>query len=122
MLALVDKCAAIVAIRHAREEVLTVSLDSVDFRNSVRVGDVLVLRGRLNAVFNSSMECEVEVHSEHPGTGERRLTTRAFVTMVAVDRDGRPTAAPCLESATDEHRRRAAAAEQRRQQRLARRG
>jgi len=119
VLALLDKCAAVAAMRHARSEVLTVSLDSVEFQSSVRVGDVLVLRGHLNAAFHSSMEAEVEVLSENPLTGERRLTTRAFVTMVAVNAQGRPTRVPALDPANDEERRRFAQAEGRRQRRLA---
>jgi acyl-CoA hydrolase len=121
VLALVDKCAAIVAMRHARSEVVTASLDSVDFRSGVRVGNILVLHGRLNAVFRSSMEVEIEVHSEDPLTGERHLTTRAFVTMVAMTADGRIVAAPPLDFVTDDERERAAAAEARRRERIARR-
>ena len=121
VLALIDKCAAIAAIRHARTEVVTASLDSVDFKSSVRVGNVLVLTGRLNAVFRSSMEVEVEVHAENPLTGERHLTTRAFVTMVAMGADGHPVPAPPLPASSDEARARLAAAEGRRRARLARR-
>jgi acyl-CoA hydrolase len=121
VLALVDKCAAIVAMRHARSEVVTASLDSVDFRSGVHVGNVLVLVGRLNAVFGSSMEIEIDVHSEDPFSGVRRLTTRAFVTMVAVSREGRPQAAPRLEFVSDEERLRATAAATRRRERIARR-
>ena len=121
VLALVDKCAAIVAMRHARSEVVTAALDSVDFRSGVRVGDVLVLKGRLNAVFNSSMEIEIEVHSEEPKTGERRLTTRAFVTMVAMGPKGRPAPAPRLTLVSDEEKQRAGAAAERRRERIARR-
>jgi acyl-CoA hydrolase len=121
VLALVDKCAAIVAMRHARSEVVTASLDSVVFRSGVRVGNVLVLQGRLNAVFSSSMEVEVEVHSEDPLTGARRLTTRAFVTMVALGREGRPAPAPPLRLVSDEDRERADAAAARRRDRIARR-
>jgi len=121
VLALVDKCAAIVAIRHARSEVVTASLDSVDFHSGVRVGDVLVLNGRLNAVFGSSMEIEIEVHAEDPFTGSRRLTTQAFVTMVAVGPDGRPARAPRLALTTDAERERAVAAAARRRERIARR-
>jgi acyl-CoA hydrolase len=121
VLALVDKCAAIVAIRHARAEVVTASLDSVDFRSGVHVGDVLVLNGRLNAVFGSSMEIEIEVHAEDPFTGSRRLTTRAFVTMVSVGPNGRPARAPRLELATDAERERAVAAAARRRERISRR-
>ena len=121
VLALVDKCAAIVAMRHARSEVVTASLDSVDFRSGVHVGNVLVLSGRLNAVFGSSMEIEVEVRSEDPLTGDRRLTTRAFVTMVAMSPQGRPCPAPRLELVSAEERERASAAAARRNERIARR-
>jgi acyl-CoA hydrolase len=121
VLALVDKCAAIVAMRHARSEVVTASLDSVDFRSGVHVGNVLILHGRLNAVFGSSMEVEIEVHSEDPLSGDRRLTTRAFVTMVAVDPGGRPIPAPRLAQDSIEARERAEAAAARRRERIGRR-
>ena len=121
VLALIDKCAAIAAMRHARTEVVTASLDSVDFRSAVHVGNVLVLTGRLNAVFRSSMEVEVEVHAEDPLSGERRLTTRAFVTMVAMGPDGHPVTAPPFSPADDDAETRLVAAEARRQARLARR-
>jgi acyl-CoA hydrolase len=118
VLSLVDKCAAVCAMRHARAGVLTVSLDSVEFRNTVRVGDVLVLRARINAAFRTSMEVEVEVHSEDPRTGQRKLTTRAFVTIVAVDDDARPTRVPPLRLDGDDERARAAQADARRRRRL----
>ncbi len=121
VLALVDKCAAIAAMRHSRSEVLTVSLDSVEFHNTVRVGEILVLEGRVNAAFRTSMEIEVEVRSEDPRSGARRLTTRAFVTMVAVDSEGRPTSIPALAAATDDEQARGALAGERRRVRLANR-
>lgn len=121
VLALVDKCAAVVALRHARTEVLTVSLDSVTFHNPVRVGDVLLLEGRINASFRSSMEIEVEVRSEDPRSGKRTLTTRALVTMVAVDDTGCPAPVPELVLEGDDELRRAADAATRRRERLARR-
>jgi acyl-CoA hydrolase len=119
VLALIDKCAAIAAMRHSSGEVVTVSLDSVVFINKVRLGDVLMLCGRLNAAFGSSMEIEVEVHSENPLRGERKLTTRALVTMVAVDGRGRPRGVPKLRLVTEEERRRAEQATERRRARLA---
>jgi acyl-CoA hydrolase len=118
VLSLVDKCAAAVALRHARCEVSTVQLDSVDFRKPVKVGDILILGGRINAAFGSSMEVEVEVRSENPWTGQQQLTTRAFVTMVAVGSDGRPTPVPPLRLRTPSERRRAAEAARRRRRRL----
>jgi acyl-CoA hydrolase len=118
VLALIDKCAAVAAMRHARSEAVTVSVDSVAFIHNVRLGDVLLLRGRLNAAFGTSMEVEVEVHAENPSTGERRLTTTAFVTMVAVDPAGRPIAVPRLRAASPAERRRALEAVERRRRRL----
>ena len=86
---------------------MTVSLDSVTFVNKVHVGDVLLLAGRLNAAFGSSMEVEVMVHAEDPLSGTRRLTTCALVTMVAVDGKGRPRKTLGLEARNDDDRRRA---------------
>jgi len=121
VLALVDKCAAIVAMRHARTRVLTASVDSVAFKNPVRLGEVLALRGRLNAAFGSSMEVEVEVHAEDPLSGEQTLTTSAFVTMVATAPDGKPVQVPALSAGSEDDRRRAEGAAERRRQRLSRR-
>jgi acyl-CoA hydrolase len=119
VLSLIDKCAAIAAMRHARSGVVTVSMDSVVFLNPVRLGNVLSLSGRLNAVFGSSMEAEVEVHTEDPLTGDETLTTTALVTLVAVDENGRPRRVPPLEPETQTERRRAERAAARRRERLA---
>lgn len=119
VLALIDKCAAIAAMRHARSEVLTVSMDSVVFLSRVVAGHVLTLHGRLNAAFGSSMEVEVTVESEEPRSGARTLTTRALVTMVAVDDLSRPRRVPALDSGDDAQRRRAEQATERRRRRLA---
>jgi acyl-CoA hydrolase len=119
VLSLIDKCAAIAAMRHARSDVLTISMDSVVFLTKVRLGDVLQLNGRLNAAFGSSMEVEVTVRSEDPHTGKRTLTTTALVTMVAVDAQGRPLQVPALELADEGERKRAEQAAARRRERLA---
>ena len=118
VLALIDKCAAIVAMRHARSLVLTAGLDSVAFLTPVRVGYVMILEGRLNAVFGSSMEAEVLVFAEDPLSGHRSMTTRAFVTMVSIDSDNQPQPAPRLVAENDAERRRAAEAAERRAARL----
>ena len=118
VLALIDKCAAVVAIRHSRQQTVTAALDSVVFVNKVCLGDILLLHGRINSAFESSMEIEVQVSSEDPRTGARKITTTAFVTMVAVDAAGRPRPVPELQFADDEERERAARAAERRRQRL----
>ena len=119
ILALIDKCAAVVAIRHARASVVTASVDSVVFLNKVALGNVLLLSGRINAAFRSSMEIEVRVQAENPLTGSRTLTTCALATFVAVDDTGRPIGVPALELASDAERERSSAAHKRRQARLA---
>ena len=119
VLALIDKCAAIVAMRHARSLVLTASVDSVAFLNPVFVGHVMILEGRLNAVFGSSMEVAVQVFSEDPLSVDRSMTTRAFVTMVAIGSGARPHEAPRLSAESDAQRERAAQAADRRKTRLA---
>lgn len=119
VLALIDKCAAIVAMRHAHSLVLTASVDSVAFLTAVRIGHVLILKGRINAVFGSSMEIEVQVFSEDPLTSRRNITTRAFVTMVAVGEGGQPHPAAPLAAGDEDERQRTAAAAERRCARLA---
>jgi acyl-CoA hydrolase len=119
VLALIDKCAAAVALRHARSPVVTATLDSVVFIHRVHLGEILMLRGRINAVFGSSMEIEVEVHAEDPMTGVDRLTTTAFVTMVSVSDDGRPQQAPRIEFKSEAEAERAEEALERRRARLA---
>ena len=117
-LALIDKCAAIAAIRLARGEVLTISMDTVEFRNPVVAGQILILHGWINAAFGSSMDIEVKVGSEDPASGDRNLTTRAYVTMVAVDDAGRPRKVPRLLAVDEEEERRAVEAALRRKVRL----
>jgi len=119
VLSLIDKCAAIAAMRHARTDVVTISMDSVVFLNKVRLGNVLQLNARLNAAFGSSMEVEVTVLSEDPHSGKRTLTTTALVTMVAVDAEGGTIKVPGLELIDDGERERAEQARARRQERLA---
>jgi len=118
VMALIDKCAAVVAMRHARCRVVTLAFDSVVFLNKVSVGNVLLLTGRMNGAFGSSMEVEVEVHSENPLTGEQTLTTTALITMVALDDEHRPCPMPQLQATDDDERRRAEEATERRRQRL----
>jgi acyl-CoA hydrolase len=113
-----DLTAAMVAMRHARMPVVTASIDRLSFLSPVRIGHVALLRGRMNAVFGSSMEIEVEVLTENPLSGERHRCCTAFVTFVCLDAAGRPAPAPrlCLESQDEQRREREA--RHRRDQRL----
>src|SRR3989442_7213834 len=94
---LVDIAAAMAAHRHSNSYVVTASVDSIDFRNPVSLGEIVMLKSQVNRVFHTSMEVGVEVYSENAMTGERKHTTTAFVTFVAIDEHtGRPKPVPPL--------------------------
>ena len=82
---LVDIAAAMAAHRHSNSYVVTASVDYIDFRNSVSLGEIVMLKSQVNRVFHTSMEVGVEVFSENVLTGERKHTTSAYVTFVAID-------------------------------------
>src|SRR5262249_22306060 len=103
---LVDVAAAIAASRHANSYVVTASVDYIDFRNSINVGEFVILKSQVNRVFNTSMEVGVKVFSENALTGERRHTTTAYVTFVALDElTRRPKTVPQLVVRTSEEKR-----------------
>lgn len=114
----VDICAAVVAQRHCQKPVVTVSFDSVHFKKPIKQGQVVVLKGRVNAVFRTSLEIGVVVFAEDPMKGERVKAIRAYCTFVAVDADGRPAQIPELLVEGEESIRRERMAGQRRKQRL----
>ena len=119
---LVDIAAAIAAHRHSNSYVVTASVDYLDFRNPVRIGDLIILKSQVNRVFNTSMEVGVKVFSENVLTGERKHTTSAYVTFVAIDeKTGKRKAAPQLLVRTAEEKRRYREALGRRKIRLAHR-
>src|SRR5437879_12251053 len=86
---LVDIAAAITAHRHCRSMAVTASVDHIDFRNPIRVGEVIMLKASLNRAFHTSMEIGVKVVSEDILSGEKRDTSSAYVTVVALDEGDR---------------------------------
>jgi acyl-CoA hydrolase len=117
---LVDIAAAMAAHRHSNSYVVTASVDYIDFRNSVSLGEIVMLESQVNRVFHTSMEVGVEVHSENVLTGERKHTTSAYVTFVAIDEKTRkPKAVPPLLLETPAEKRRHEEAAERRKTRLA---
>ena len=100
----IDMVAGIVAQRHSQSNAVTVSMDSVNFIKPVFVGNVLKLNARINYVHNSSMEIEVRAEAEDIVTGIRTITGTAFVTFVALDKNGRPKHVPRLSLKSDEDR------------------
>jgi acyl-CoA hydrolase len=117
---LVDIAAAMAAHRHSNSYVVTASVDSIDFRNPVSLGEIVMLKSQVNRVFHTSMEVGVEVYSENVLTGERKHTTSAYVTFVAIDEKTlQPKAVRPLIVKTLEEKRRYEEAAERRKTRLA---
>ena len=118
VLAMMDKTAAVAAIRHARASCVTASIDRVDFREPIHLGDLVVMNASVNYVGRTSMEVGVRVEAEDLQTGRRRHTNSCYLTFVAVDRDGRPIEVPELKPETPDEIRRYQAAVERRRRRL----
>lgn len=118
---LIDITGAIAAHRHANSHVVTASVDYIDFRNPIKVGDLILLRSEVNRAFHTSIEVGVEVYSENVITATRTHTSSAFVTYVAVDEHGQPHPVPPVLPRTPDERRRYRAAGIRRRIRLAHR-
>ncbi|MEO7082917.1 MAG: acyl-CoA thioesterase [Gemmatimonadaceae bacterium] len=118
VLSMMDKTAAIAAFRHCRHNVVTASIDRVDFREPIHLGDLVVMKASVNFVGRSSMEVGVRVEAEDLLTGRRRHTNSCYLTFVAVDPSGRPIEVPELLPETEDEWRRHAAAKERRRRRL----
>jgi acyl-CoA hydrolase len=115
----IDMAGAIACHRHTRTLLVTAAVDGLQFLHPIRVGDLMLLKARVTAVWTTSLEVEVEVFSEETLTGRRQMTSRAYLTFVAVDRDSRRIPIPRLLLETEDDRRRAAEADVRRETRLA---
>ncbi|HEY7856200.1 MAG TPA: acyl-CoA thioesterase [Terriglobales bacterium] len=111
---LVDLCGAIAACRHSGTVAVTASVDHMDFRYPILVGQLVVLKASVNRAFKTSMEVGVKVYSENMLSGERRHTSTAYLTFVALDDNGqRVPVPPVVPETADEQRRYEAAATRR---------
>ena len=115
---LIDIAGAIACHRHTRSLLVTAAVDGLQFLHPIKVGDLIILKARVTAVWTTSLEVEVEVFSEETLTGVRRLTSRAYLTFVSTDRAGGHLRVPGLILETDEEKQRAAEADLRRAGRL----
>lgn len=118
---LCDEAAGIAAIKHCRRRVVTAAIDRMTFLHPVHVGQLLTCRATVNAVWRTSMEVGVRVEAENPLSGDVRHTSTAYLTMVVLDDEGRPTQAPPLLAESPDEQRRMREAELRRRIRLAER-
>ena len=118
ILAMMDTASAVCAIRHARNICVTASVDRVDFREPIHLGDLVIMKCSVNYVGRTSMEVGVRVEAEDLQTGNRRHTNSCYLTFVAIDRNGRPIEVPKLAPETEDELRRYEAAKARRKRRL----
>jgi len=115
---LIDTAAGSAAMKHSRSNCVTASVDRLDFHNPVFIGDLVTLRAGLNYTGKSSMEVGVRVESQNLITGETRHTVSAYMTFVALDKNGKPLAIEPLILETPEEQRRNREAQARREARL----
>ena len=118
VMAWIDICAAIAAIRHARGVCVTASLDAMSFISPVHVGEFVLLKASVNFTGKTSMEVGVKVESEEPNTGVRTHVSSAYLTFVALDTHGKPRVIPPVKPVTAEEKRRFRQAQLRRAARL----
>jgi len=118
ILRLCDDVAGIAAVRHSGARVVTAALDRMTFLHPVYVGNLVTVKATVNAAWRTSMEVGVRVEAENVRTGEVTHTSTAYLTMVALDEDGRPSTVPPVEPETADEQRRAREAQLRRDNRL----
>jgi uncharacterized protein (TIGR00369 family) len=115
---LVDEAGALACMRHAQRKVVTVAIDSMVFRQPIRIGDLIIINAEVSYVGRTSLEAEVQVLAENPITGERTHTNTAYLVYVALDDVGRPTSVPGLIAETEDEKRRMEKARERQERRL----
>jgi acyl-CoA hydrolase len=116
---LVDICAATAAVRHCRRPVVTASIDYLEFRHPIKVGEMIIVKAALNRAFKTSMEIGAKVWSENLLTGARQHTSSAYLTFVALDEQRKPMTVPPYQPVASEEIRRWHDANVRRDNRLA---
>ncbi len=115
---LIDTAAGIAALRHCRTNVVTASMDRLDFHEPVLVGELLILRASINYVGTTSMEVGVRVGAENLMTGKVRHTNSAYLTMVSLDENREPAPVPKIIPETEDEKRRCDEGRIRAQQRI----
>ncbi|MCA1319150.1 acyl-CoA thioesterase [Bacillus tianshenii] len=121
ILSYIDEIAAITAMKHSRNVVVTASIDQVTFLSPAKVGDILTLEAIVASTGRTSMEIFVKVENENYETGEKTTTTTSFLTMVAKGKDGKPTPVPGVIPETDAEKMLFESASERKKKRLEKR-
>lgn len=115
---LVDEAGALACMRHAQSRVVTVVVDSLVFREPIKIGDLVTFTAEVAYTGRTSMEAEVQVVAENPITGERTHTNTAYLVYVALDDNNQPAPVPQLVAETKEEKARLELAIQRQQRRV----
>jgi uncharacterized protein (TIGR00369 family) len=115
---LADEAGALACMRHAQKKVVTVAIDSMTFRQPIKLGDLVTLSAEVTYTGRTSMEVTVEVHAENPVTGEQTHTNTAYLVYVALDDEGRPSSVPKLQPETEEDKQKMQHAKERQERRL----
>jgi uncharacterized protein (TIGR00369 family) len=115
---LADEAGALSCMRHAQKKVVTVAIDSMTFRQPIKLGDLVILNAEVTYTGRTSMEAAVEVLAENPLTGERTHTNTAYLVYVALDEKGRPTSVPPVKAETEEEKQKIEQGKARQERRL----
>ncbi len=115
---MIDIACAVAAHRHCRRPVVTAAMDSLDFRHPIKIGELIIIKASVNRVFKTSMECGAKVFSENLETGERKHTSSAYLTFVALDENKKPMQVSPVDPETEDEKRRWKGAEIRREFRM----
>ena len=113
-----DEAGALACMRHAQRKVVTVAIDSMTFREPIRIGDLVILNAEVTYTGRTSMEAKVDVLAENPVTRERSHTNTAYLVYVALDDDGKPTEIPQLKAESAEEELKLSQAKERQERRL----
>jgi acyl-CoA hydrolase len=114
ILSIADNVAYVCAARHAGPRCVTVSVDRVEFREPIHIGEVVTLQASVNFVGKSSMEIGIKILAEDLKTGKKRQTNSCYFTMVCLNEFGKPTEVPRLIAESEEEKRRYKDGERRR--------
>ena len=115
---LVDEAGALACMRHSQRKVVTVAIDSMTFRQPIKIGDLVILNAEVSFTGRTSMEAEVQVLAENPITGEQTHTNNAYLVYVALDDEGKPITVPPLKAETEEEKHKMERAKERQEHRL----
>ena len=119
VMSMVDKCAALSAMKHSGGQATTLSVERILFKEPIKVGELVEIRSHVVHVGRTSMSVVADVYAEDLRTGKRRHTNACWLTFVHLDDDGNPAPVPPLILETDVDRHLHEIATRRREQQLA---